>query len=238
MYKSILIAACMFFAVPHASAQVMQREIGDFELRFANSPTRSMAQGLVQPGQANSAQGGLDITHDSGWYVGSWTSNLEQEKPLEIDSYAGFKQPLGDSKLGYEVGTLRYSRPEQPDYDSQALYGGLSVFGSRLGAAYSAQAGRSTTTLLTDLGVQSDLGFDVTFKYSTYSLASPVSLNSGGSVNGFGDWSLNFSRPWKGIDLNFSYSGSSLTGSDCSAYSGHNAYCDSAFMLKASRPFF
>ncbi|WP_448682146.1 TorF family putative porin [Pseudomonas nicosulfuronedens] len=238
MFKSILIAACVFCAASYTSAQVMQRDLGDFELKFANSPTRSMAQGLVQPGQANSAQGGLDITHDSGWYVGSWTSNLEQEKPLEIDSYAGYKHPLGDGKLGYEVGTLRYSRPEQPDYDSQALYGGLSVFGSRLGAAYSAQAGRSTATLFTDLGVQHDLGFDVTFKYSAYSLASPVSLSSGGTVSEFGDWSLNFSRPWKGIDLNFSYSGSSLTGGDCSAYSGHNTYCDSAFMFKASRPFF
>ncbi len=50
--------------------------------------------------------------------------------------------------------------------------------------------------------------------------------------------SSNCSRPWLGIDLNLSYSGTSLTGSDCSAYSGHNSYCDTTFMLKASRPFF
>ncbi|QRY82171.1 hypothetical protein JVX91_14080 [Pseudomonas sp. PDNC002] len=238
MYKSILIAVCALCAAPSTMAQVMQRDLGDYELKFANSPTRSMAQGLVQPGQANSAQGGLDVTHNTGWYVGSWTSNLEQEKPLEIDSYAGYKHPLGSGKLGYELGTLRYSRPEQSDYDSQALYGGLSVFGSRLGAAYSNQAGRSTATLFTDLGMQDDLGFDVSFKYSAYTLAAPVSLDGGGNVSGFGDWSVNLSRPWMGIDLNFSYSGSSLTGSDCSAYSGRNAYCDSAFMFKASRPFF
>ncbi|VFT41263.1 putative lipoprotein [Pseudomonas aeruginosa] len=42
----------------------------------------------------------------------------------------------------------------------------------------------------------------------------------------FNDWSVNLSRPWLGIDLNLSYSGTSLTGSDCSAYSGHNSYCD------------
>lgn len=238
MYQSILIAACVACMAASANAQVMQRELGDFDLKFANSPTRSMAQGLVQPGQANTAQGGLDISHDSGWYVGSWTSNLEQEKPLEIDSYAGFKHPLGDGKLGYELGTLRYTRPEQPDFDSQALYGGLSVFGSRLGAAYSSQNGRSTTTLFTDLGLQPDVGFDVTFKYSSYNLAAPVDVSNGSSVSSFGDWSVNLSRPWLGIDLNLSYSGSSLTGSDCSAYSGHNNYCDTAFMFKASRPFF
>ncbi len=57
-----------------------------------------------------------------------------------------------------------------------------------------------------------------------------------------GQWLMNYqrflSRPWLGIDLNLSYSGTSLTGSDCSAYSGHNSYCDTTFMLKASRPFF
>lgn len=238
MHRKLFITACVASMAMPAGAQVMQRQLGDFELKLANSPTRSMAQGLVQPGQANSAQGGLDITHGSGWYVGSWTSNLEQEKPLEIDSYAGFKHPLGNGKLGYELGTLRYTRPDQPDFDSQALYGGLSVFGSRLGAAYSSQNGRSTTTLFTDLGLQPDVGFDVTFKYSSYNLAAPVGVGNGGSVSEFGDWSVNLSRPLLGIDLNFSYSGSSLTGSDCSAYSGHNTYCDTAFMLKASRPFF
>ncbi|WP_370601083.1 TorF family putative porin [Pseudomonas nitroreducens] len=238
MYKSILVVACAVCTLPVAHAQVMQRELGDFELKFANAPTRSMAQGLVRPGQANSAQGGVDASHASGWYVGSWTSNLEQEKPLEIDTYAGFKHPLGDGGLGYELGTLRYTRPEQPDFDSQALYGGLSVFGSRLGAAYSSQGGRSSATLFTDLGLEPDLGFDVSFKYSTYNLAEPVSLSGGGSVSGFGDWSVNLSRPWLGLDLNFSYSGSSLTGSDCSAYSGHNTYCDTAVMFKASKPLF
>lgn len=238
MYKSILIMACAVCVVPYTGAQVMQRELGDFDLKFANSPTRSLAQGLVRPGQSNSAQGGMDISHDSGWYAGSWTSNLEQEKPLEIDSYAGFKQPLGNGGLGYELGTLRYTRPEQPDFDSQALYGGLSVFGSRLGAAYSHQNGRSTATLVTDLELAPDLGLDLSLKYSAYNLAAPVSLDGGGSVSGFNDWSVNLSRPWLGVDLNLSYSGTSLTGSQCSAYSGHNTYCDSALMFKASRPFF
>lgn len=238
MYKSILIVACAVCMVSCTQPQVMQRELGDFELKLAKSPTRTLAQGLVQPAQANSALGGVDVSHASGWYVGSWTSNLEQEKPLEIDTYAGFKHPLGDGKLGYELGALRYSRPEQPDFDSQALYGGLSMFGSRLGAAYSNKDGRSTATLFTDLGLEQDMGFGLSFKYSTYNLDTPASLGGGGSVGGFDDWSVNLSRPWLGIDLDFSYSGGSLTGSECSAYSGHNVYCDAAVMFKASRPFF
>ncbi len=94
------------------------------------------------------------------------------------------------------------------------------------------------STLFADLGVNPPFGFDVTLKYGNHRLDNPASLSGGGYVSVFNDWSVNLSRPWLGIDLNLSYSGTSLTGSDCSAYSGHNSYCDTTFMLKASRPFF
>ncbi len=48
-----------------------------------------MAQGLVTPGISGSFHGGLDLSHESGWYIGNWTSNLDPGKPTEIDSYAG-----------------------------------------------------------------------------------------------------------------------------------------------------
>lgn len=220
-----------------ANAQVMQRQLGDFDLKFATSPARSMAQGLVQPGGLDSLHGGLDASHASGWYFGGWAANLEPDKPTEVDSYAGFKRPLGNGHLGYELGSIRYVHPQRPDLDTQDIYGGLSIFGSRLGAAYSNSAGRSSATLFADLGLTPPLGFDLTLKYASYSLENPVSVTNG-YVSGFNDWSVNLSRPWLGLDLNFSYSGSSLSGTDCTAYSGHNAYCDSAVTFKASRSFF
>ncbi|MGC3655054.1 TorF family putative porin, partial [Pseudomonas aeruginosa] len=73
-------------------------------------------------------------------------------------------------------------------------------------------------------------GFDVTLKYGNLRLDNPASLSGGGYVSDFNDWSVNLSRPWLGIDLNQSYSGTSLTGSDCSAYSGHNSYCATTFL--------
>ena len=45
------------------------------------------------------------------------------------------------------MGLIRYSRPEQPANDAAELYGGLSIFGSRLGAALSSDPGRNDTTL-------------------------------------------------------------------------------------------
>ena len=41
-----------------------------------------------------------------------------------------------------------------------------------------------------------------------------------------------------GVDLNLIYSDSSLSGGDCSAYSGHNSQCDGLLTLKAERAFY
>ncbi|PTT73230.1 hypothetical protein DBR26_03530, partial [Pseudomonas sp. HMWF007] len=60
----------------------------------------------------------------------------------------------------------------------------------------------------------------------------------GGYVSSFTDWSVKLSRPFMGVDLDLIYSNSSLSGSDCSAYSGHNSQCDGLVTLKAARAFY
>lgn len=59
-----------------AHAQVFQRELGDFDLKLGTNPTRSMAQGLVKTSAVGSFHGGLDLTHDSGFYVGQWSPSM------------------------------------------------------------------------------------------------------------------------------------------------------------------
>jgi uncharacterized protein (TIGR02001 family) len=75
-------------------------------------------------------------------------------------------------------------------------------------------------------------------KYTTHQLGTPVSVADGSSIRSFSDWSVQFSRPWMGVDLNLIYSDSSLSGGDCSAYSGHNSQCDGLLTLKAERAFY
>lgn len=59
------------------SAQVLERDLGDFDLKLATTPTRSMAQGLVTPtGGSGSFHGGMDLTHESGFYFGQWAPNM------------------------------------------------------------------------------------------------------------------------------------------------------------------
>ena len=60
----LLLASLLWCSVAHA--QVFQRELGDFDLKLATTPSRSMAQGLVKPSTTGSFHGGLDLSHDSG----------------------------------------------------------------------------------------------------------------------------------------------------------------------------
>ncbi len=44
MLKHLLVLTCALLASSSALAQVMARDLGDFELKLATSPTRSMAR--------------------------------------------------------------------------------------------------------------------------------------------------------------------------------------------------
>ena len=238
------IRRCAFFVsallVSHcASAQMMERELGDFSLKLGTTPTRSMAQGLVTQSGAGSFHGGLDLTHDSGFYVGQWSPNVgvTPDSSMEVDSYMGFKKPF-DQTLGYELGMIRYSYPDTSQLDTHEFYAGLRVLNSRIGAAFSNDIGRRDSTLIVDLGGIEQLGLGVRVQYANHQYDTPQQISGGSVVTAFNDWSLNLSRPWLGIDMNLIYSGSSLTGSDCSAYSGHNPQCEGTFTLKAVRSFF
>jgi uncharacterized protein (TIGR02001 family) len=221
-----------------AHAQVFQGELGDFDLKLGTTPSRSMAQGLVKPAAVGSFHGGLDLSHDSGVYFGQYAPSMgiSPGKNLEIDSYVGFKQPF-DQVLGYEVGMIHYSYPRVDTLDSQELFGGLTLLGSRFGIALSNDPDKQNNTLFADLTGNQPFGIGVSMKYTTHQLNTPVAVD-GGYVSSFTDWSVKLSRPFMGVDLYLIYSNSSLSGSDCSAYSGHNSECDGLVTLKAVRTFY
>ncbi|MBD9485501.1 hypothetical protein IB229_21180 [Pseudomonas sp. PDM14] len=237
--KRVVLTLGLFTASSLVQAQVMQRELGSYDLQLGTTATRSMAQGLVQPIKTGAFHGGLDLTHESGWYIGNWTPSfgVHEGGQLQLDSYTGFKRPL-DQRFGYEVGLIRYSHPGFSERDSNEYYAGLTLLDSRFGAAFSNAPGRSDSTLLADLALGFPLAMDVTLKYANHALDTPVNLADGRSVRVFNDWSLNLSRPWAGIDLNLSYTSSNLAGLACAAYSGYNAHCEDYFMLKAQRTLF
>jgi uncharacterized protein (TIGR02001 family) len=106
-------------------------------------------RGLTQTDRKPALQGGVDLTHSSGFYLGAWGSNIDWLKApygvnapsdatyytkggnLEIDLYGGFKTELGKSGIGIDVGALQYWYPGTlrggwAKANTTELYGALS----------------------------------------------------------------------------------------------------------------
>ena len=71
-------------------------------------------RGMSQTDKAPAAQGGFDVGHKSGLYIGTWTSNVADwantsGNGQEVDIYAGVKKELGPVVL--DLGYLAYIYP-------------------------------------------------------------------------------------------------------------------------------
>jgi len=73
-------------------------------------------RGVSQSQNGPAIQGGFDYAHASGFYVGTWGSNVDwvsqgykTNNSMEIDLYGGYKGSMGD--VGYDVGVITYYYP-------------------------------------------------------------------------------------------------------------------------------
>jgi uncharacterized protein (TIGR02001 family) len=97
-----------------------------------------MWRGQDLSGSDPAISGGFDIGHASGFYVGTWASNIEADDgSIEIDYYAGYAGEFGESGVGYDVGFLYYDFPGIDDFDYAEVYGFLSYSIFSAGVSYS-----------------------------------------------------------------------------------------------------
>lgn len=87
-------------------------------------------RGVSQTGETPAIQGGFDYAHDSGFYAGTWASNVDfggdSDENIEIDFYGGFAGNVTDA-LSYDVGFARYT---YPGVDSSLNFDYSEFFGS------------------------------------------------------------------------------------------------------------
>ena len=77
-------------------------------------------RGISQTGNNPAIQGGFDYTHASGFYAGTWGSNISwigdagtataTGASLELDTYLGIRNSFA-TDFSYDVGYLRYNYP-------------------------------------------------------------------------------------------------------------------------------
>lgn len=72
-------------------------------------------RGFTQTDFGPALQGGFDVAHKSGFYLGNWNSNVLQGlyngASLEMDFYGGYKAEIAKD-VGYDLGLIYYYYPK------------------------------------------------------------------------------------------------------------------------------
>ena len=178
-------------------------------------------RGVSLSGGDPALQGGFDVAHDSGFYVGTWASSIDGGAAygdLELDIYAGWSGNLSDA-VSVDVGVLYYIYPTEDlglDTDYIEPYASVGVnFGpaeATFGVAYAPEqdslGGDDNLYLYTDVGfglpgtpltVTGHLG------YTDGPLAPPLLA---GTTDDTGlDWSLGASVAQGNFEIGVAYIG-------------------------------
>jgi len=129
-------------ATPPAPEHTLTANIGLF--------SEYIFRGISQTGGKPAVQGGFDYAHSSGFYAGTWASNISwledfgayNRSSLEWDFYGGYKNAFpGQEDWNYDVGLLYYYYPghKNPNVSSAntlELYGAVGWKWVSLKASY------------------------------------------------------------------------------------------------------
>jgi len=88
-------------------------------------------RGLTQTENEAAVQGGIDYADDSGFYVGTWVSNVNYGAgdvfSYEHDVYAGYAFSAGG--LDFDLGYLYYNYDDEANFDFAEVYGTVGMGG-------------------------------------------------------------------------------------------------------------
>lgn len=213
--------------------------------------TDYMFRGLSQTDNKGTIQGGLDYAHDSGLYVGVWASNVDFDgetnsgkawsEHLEVDTYVGFANDIGDTGFAYDVGILRYNYND----DSKSKYGTNEFYVSgsysyfTLGYKYSDDwYGSDEESNYVHGGFDYDLPYDVALSATVgKSFGDAYKKKTLGKDAEYVDYSIGISKEIVGVDIGLSYIGNDLSNSECNAVGYQTNQCDERFVLTVSKGF-
>ncbi|QYJ07948.1 TorF family putative porin [Qipengyuania flava] len=178
-------------------------------------------RGVSLSGGDPAVQGGFDVAHDSGFYIGTWASSIKGGAAygdLEVDIYAGWGGNISDA-VSVDIGVLYYIYPTETlglDTDYIEPYASIGVnFGpadATFGIAYAPSqdslGNQDNLYLYTDLGFGiPDTPLTVTghLGYTDGALAPP--LLAGTADDSGLDWSLGVSASSGNFEFGVAYVG-------------------------------
>lgn len=165
-------------------------------------------RGQTQTNDQSAISGGIDYKHDSGLYLGLWTSNVTWNGPgSEMDIAVGFSGEAGS--MSYDVGYISYGYPQFPTNDFNEIYVGVGFGPAEL--KYSMDSANSTDYL--ELSADFEAGKDSTLGLhygtgteATYDTDYSISLSKGDFSFGISQWSQDSSyKPFVSYSQSFDF---------------------------------
>ncbi|MEW9797364.1 TorF family putative porin [Alteromonas sp. CYL-A6] len=170
----------------------------------ASAGSNYIWRGLTQSTNEAVVQGGIDYAHESGFYAGTWASNVQYAADdvysYEHDMYFGFAGEAGD--ISYDVGYLYYNYDAEAEFDFAEIY--ATVGYNNLSA---------TLYLLAHTEADEGEGQDFGFAQASYiSVDYSIPLESGAEVGlHLGHHQGDFAEAFNGLTESYSDWGVSLS---------------------------
>lgn len=151
-------------------------------------------RGVSQSGDSASVSGGLDYSHDSGVYAGTWVGSLAEGSGAETDLYLGYGGAAGD--FAYDVGYVYYHYTELDDSDFGELYfnGSYADFG--FGVAYTINSDLDNDEAFGEGGLYYNVsyGIDLPQEYSATVTLGHYDLDTSGPDDSYNHVQLDVAK--------------------------------------------
>lgn len=224
---TLLGSSLLFFAAT-ASAAGVTANVG--------LTTDYLFRGVSQTNDAPAIQGGFDYNDPSGFYVGTWESNINFAGSLESDWYFGYNGNA-TKDLGYTVGYIYYYYPKQstfspgPNVSFGEINAGLSYKGLSAKVSYSNNFSFETGKAVYydvgyDLSLPQDYGLSFHYGYQT------IEDNAAWGTPNYADYSIGLSKSWGGFDFGLTWTDTNLSKAEC--FGGANI-CKSRVALSVGK---
>ena len=196
-------------------------------------------RGVSQTDKEMAAQGGFDFAHKSGFYMGTWTSNVSDfanlnGNGLEIDAYLGYSTEVGG--IGIDIGNLYYYYPANKassNVDTNEVYLGLTV------SAFTLKTSYATSKYFGAAGSKGTIYYNLSGEFpvsDSTSISAAIGYvdPKGGVTKGY-DYSVGVSTELNGFSLGASYI--TTSGDLSSTLSGTKEVAKGTVVVSISKSF-
>ena len=171
-------------------------------------------RGVSQNDEGFALQGGFDWSHESGFYVGTWASNISDFNgaSIESDFYGGYAGEVNG--ISFDVGGLLYHYPGGTGTDYFELYGSTGIDLGFASATFGANYAFSNNNLGNQDNIYIYTDGEVVIPNTPLSLNLHLGFEDGAFGNKKWDWIIGTTVSYQGLDFGVSYVDTNIPGNN------------------------